>query len=65
MTNVKVALDEETLGWVRLESARRQMSVSSIVRELLREHMHRRDERRFLFQPAYPLNETRSPLSEP
>ncbi|MDQ4097860.1 MAG: hypothetical protein M3144_08345 [Actinomycetota bacterium] len=35
--NVTVALDEETARWVRVEAARRDMSVSSLLAELLRE----------------------------
>ena len=37
--NVTVTLDEETARWARLEAARRDMSVSSLLRELLRESM--------------------------
>lgn len=39
MKNVTVALDAETARWVRLEAARRRMSVSSLIRQLLRERM--------------------------
>jgi hypothetical protein len=39
MKNVTVTLDEETARWARVEAARREMSVSSFVRLLLREHM--------------------------
>jgi hypothetical protein len=41
--NVTVTLDEETARWVRLEAARREESVSSLLRELLREHMGGRE----------------------
>lgn len=34
-----VALDEETARWARVEAARRDMSVSSLLAELLRERM--------------------------
>lgn len=34
-----VALDEETVRWARVEAARRDMSVSRLVAELLRERM--------------------------
>ncbi len=39
MKNVTVTLDEETARWARIEAARNEMSVSSYLRELLRERM--------------------------
>jgi len=39
MKNVTVTLDEETARWARIEAARREMSVSSLLRELLRDSM--------------------------
>jgi hypothetical protein len=39
MKNVTVTLDDETVRWVRIEAARRDESVSSLLRNLLREHM--------------------------
>jgi len=39
MKNVTVTLDEETARWARIEAARREMSVSSFIRQLLRERM--------------------------
>jgi hypothetical protein len=39
MKNVTVALDEETARWVRLEAARRRVSVSSLIRQLLQERI--------------------------
>lgn len=39
MRNVIVTLDEETARWARIEAARRDMSVSSYIRQLLRERM--------------------------
>jgi hypothetical protein len=39
MKNVTVTLDEETARWARLEAADRDMSVSSLIRQLLRERM--------------------------
>jgi hypothetical protein len=39
MKNVTVTLDEETAQWARLEAARRDISVSSLLRDLLRESM--------------------------
>ena len=43
MENVTVTLDEETARWARVEAAQRDISVSSLVRELLREHMGARE----------------------
>jgi hypothetical protein len=43
MKNVTVTLDEETARWARVEAARRDLSVSSLLRELLREHMGSRE----------------------
>lgn len=39
--NVTLVLDEETARWARIEAARRDTSVSSLLGELLREHMVR------------------------
>jgi hypothetical protein len=39
MRNVTVTLDEETARWARIEAAKRDMSVSGFLRELLRERM--------------------------
>ena len=39
MRNVTVTLDEETALWARLEAARRDISVSRLIRQLLTEHM--------------------------
>jgi hypothetical protein len=39
MRNVTVTLDEETARWARIEAARREMSLSSFIRQLLRERM--------------------------
>ena len=39
MKNVTVTLDEETALWARLEAARRDVSVSSLIRQLLTDHM--------------------------
>jgi len=39
MRNVTVTLDEETALWARLEAARRDISVSSLIRQLLTERM--------------------------
>jgi hypothetical protein len=39
MRNVTITLDEETARWARVEAAHRDMSVSRLIGELLREHM--------------------------
>ncbi|HVF07509.1 MAG TPA: hypothetical protein VNC60_02935 [Actinomycetota bacterium] len=39
MKNVTVTLDEETARWARIEAAKRDVSVSSLLRDLLRDHM--------------------------
>jgi tetrahydromethanopterin S-methyltransferase subunit B len=39
MKNVTVTLDEETARWARIEAARRGVSVSSLLRDLLKERM--------------------------
>jgi hypothetical protein len=39
MKNVTITLDEETARWARVEAAHRDMSVSRLIGELLREHM--------------------------
>ena len=43
MKNVTVTLDEETARWARIEAAQRDVSVSSLLRDLLREHMGSRE----------------------
>jgi hypothetical protein len=39
LRNVTITLDEETARWARIEAARRDTSVSSLIAELLRESM--------------------------
>lgn len=39
MKNVTITLDEETAAWARVYAAKRDMSVSRFVGELLRERM--------------------------
>jgi hypothetical protein len=60
--NVTVTLDEETARWARIEAARQDMSVSSLIRNLLQENMRRNQtyelaQRTFLSQPVYAVNE--------
>lgn len=66
MKNVTVTLDEETARWARIEAARRDMSVSRLIRNLLQENMRRNQTyevamRRYLAQPTRVLNETGAP----
>ena len=66
MKNVTVTLDEETALWARVEAARRDMSVSRLIRNLLQENMRRNQTyevamRRYLSQPARVLYEARGP----
>ena len=61
MRNVTVTLDEETARWARLEAARRDISVSSLLRELLRESMggqaaYAGAKDRYLSRPATDLS---------
>ena len=53
MKNVTITLDEETAAWARVYAAERNMSVSRVVGEMLRDHMREGDRyaeamRRFL-----------------
>ncbi|HET8701114.1 MAG TPA: hypothetical protein VFL97_05565 [Nitrococcus sp.] len=60
MKNLTIKLDEETLRWARIEAARRGVSVSRLVGEILRER-HIREARyeaamhRFLERGPRPL----------
>lgn len=61
MKNVTVTLDEETARWARIEAARREMSVSSFIRHLLRERMGGQAAyvgamRRYLSRPGLSLS---------
>jgi hypothetical protein len=63
MKNVTITLDEETARWARVEAAHRDMSVSRLIGELLREHMRARatyDDamRRYLARAPAALKET-------
>jgi len=58
--NVTVTLDEETARWARIEAAKRDVSVSSLLRELLQERMggqmsYEGAKQRYLARPAQPL----------
>lgn len=61
MRNITVTLDDETARWARVEAAQRDMSVSRLIRELLRDHMRRRQTyeramRRYLSRQPVPLS---------
>jgi hypothetical protein len=43
MRNVTVTLDEETAAWARVEAARRDMSLSRFIGELLQERRRKAD----------------------
>ncbi len=60
MRNVTVTLDDETARWARIEAAKREMSLSSFIRETLRERMvgelaYEASMERYLARPAVPL----------
>jgi len=42
--NVTISLDEQTALWARMEAARRDMSVSKFVGDVLRRHMRNDEE---------------------
>ena len=63
--NVTVSLDEETARWARVEAAKRDMSVSSLVAELLRDRMRGEEDyeaamRAYLDRSPKPLRKRRS-----
>ena len=69
MKNVTVTLDEETARWARIEAARRDESVSSLLRGLLLEHMGGRESyagamERYLGRAARDLGGTRPTREE-
>jgi hypothetical protein len=62
MRNITVTLDDETARWARVEAAQRDMSVSRLIREVLRDHMRKRRTyeramRSYLSRPPVPLSE--------
>lgn len=63
MRNVTITLDEETARWARIEAARRDVSLSELIRRLLGEYMDRNQSyeaagERFLSRPARALSHT-------
>jgi plasmid stability protein len=61
--NVTITLDEETARWARLEAAQREVSVSRLVRDILRENM--RQNRTYEAAMASYLSRAGRALSEP
>jgi predicted nucleic acid-binding protein len=64
--NVTITLDEETARWARIEAARRDLSVSRFIRNLLRENMRQNQtyelaQQHFLSRPIYAVNEAGAP----
>jgi hypothetical protein len=64
--NITITLDEETARWARLEAAKREVSVSRLVRDILRENMRQSRTyeaamRSWLSTPPYIVNETGAP----
>jgi hypothetical protein len=60
MKNVTVTLDEETARWARVEAARRDMSVSRLLREILERARNSYESypaamERYRSRPAVPL----------
>ena len=60
MKNVTITLDRETAAWTRVHAARRNLSVSRFVGEVLREHMREAREydvamKRYLTKGAFKL----------
>jgi len=58
--NVTIALDEDTVRWLRVEAARQDTSISKLVASVLRRHIVDDREyepamRGFLARPARPL----------
>jgi hypothetical protein len=57
LRNVTITLDEETAGWARVEAARRDVSLSRFIAEMIQEQMHGAEEyeqawRRYFRQDA-------------
>ena len=62
MRNVTVTLDEETARWARIEAAHRDISVSSLIRQMLRERMggqaaYAGAMERYLSRPSRPISD--------
>jgi hypothetical protein len=60
MKKITIALDEKTAAWTRVHAARRNLSVSRFVGEVLREHMRESRKynaamKRYLALKPFPL----------
>lgn len=58
MINVTITLDESTAGWLRVQAAERNMSLSRYVGEMARERMKHSEE----YQAAYRAFLAEKPL---
>jgi hypothetical protein len=61
---VAVTLDKETARWARIEAARRDMSVSGLIRQLIEENMRGNQAYQvamqdYLSRPALPISSGR------
>ena len=66
MKNVTITLDEKTAGWARTHAARRNLSLSRFIGEVLNEKMgeareYDRAMKRFLARKARPLTDPGEP----
>ncbi len=62
MKNITVTLDEKTAAWARVYAARRNMSLSRFLGQLLHSHMresreYERAMRRYLSRKATPISD--------
>jgi len=67
--NITVVMDEDTARWVRIEAARRDLSVSAFLGEVLRREREREEgydqaRERFLSREPRPLDATGAPLPD-
>jgi hypothetical protein len=64
MRNVTITLDEETARWARIEAAKRDVSLSRLIRDLLQQRMSVENQRqaaidRFLARDPLPFKSGR------
>jgi hypothetical protein len=67
MKNITITLDPETAAWIRVQAAGKNMSVSRLVGELLRDRRTQSSEyeramRAYLSKPPYKLHGPAEPL---
>jgi len=70
MKNVTITLDRETAAWTRVHAARRNLSVSRFVGDVLREHMREAREydvamKRYLTKEPFKLAGPPQPYPKP